>query len=107
MEVSKHLDCIFQCLLHALLDNLLTLFLDDVLRVVLTHLLVGRSREAHNGIRTRVADIDSDQHGSLLLEGLRELEREQVTSNLAVDLTQDVGSLRQVELAAIPASDHL
>lgn len=54
-----------------------------------------------------MADIDSDQHRSLLLEGLRELEREQVTSDLAVDLTQDVGSLRQVELAAIPASDHL
>ena len=40
VEVSEHLDCIFQCILHSRLHDLLSLLLNNVLRVVLAHLLI-------------------------------------------------------------------
>jgi hypothetical protein len=40
VEVGEHVDRIFQCLLHAFLHDFLPLLLNDVLRIVLAHLLV-------------------------------------------------------------------
>ena len=41
-----------------------------------------------------MADINTNEHGALLLQFLWELHEEEITSNLDVDLSQDVGSLR-------------
>lgn len=38
-----------------------------------------------------MANIDADQHGLAVFEGLRELQVVQVTASLAVDLAEDVG----------------
>lgn len=45
--------------LHVVLDNLLTLLLNQVVAVVLTHLLVGRGGETDNGLGTGVAHINT------------------------------------------------
>lgn len=54
-----------------------------------------------------MADINADEHSPLLLNGFWELHRKQVTSDLGVDLPEDVCSLREVERSAISASDDL
>lgn len=41
VELGKHVDRIFQCILHLALHDLLAFLLDDVFRIVLTQLLVG------------------------------------------------------------------
>ena len=54
-----------------------------------------------------MADVDTDQHGAQFVQGIWELHGEEVSSSLAVDLLQDVGSLRQIELVAVAARDDL
>ena len=40
-----------------------------------------------------MADVDADQHSTLFLNCLREFKREEVASNLAINLTQDIRCL--------------
>ena len=54
-----------------------------------------------------MADIDSNQHSPLLGQGIRELHLEEITANLAVDLSQDVSCFGKVELSCIPHCDNL
>ena len=89
----KHLNGSLDGVLHLLLNNFLALALDQEVRVVLTKFTVGGSRETDNGVVTGVTHIDTDQHGSLGVEGLWELEVEEVSSDLGVDLSQDIGGL--------------
>ncbi len=51
--------------------------------------------------------INTDEHRSHIVHGFRELQVEQVTLNLRVDLTKDVRSLTHVELETIASSDNL
>lgn len=92
IPIGKSQDSLLEGVPHAVLDNLLTLLLDQVLRVVLGHLLVDARREANNRLWPRMTHINANQHGTLALEGLRELQVIQVTTSFAVDLTQDVRS---------------
>jgi hypothetical protein len=87
--------------------HFLSFLLDQVVAVVLTHLLVGRGRETDDGLRTGVAHINTDQHGALLLEGFWELEMVEITTSLGVHLSEDVGRFRKVELKTITSGDHL
>ena len=54
-----------------------------------------------------MADIDADQHRPHLIHGFRELQVEQVSLDLRIDLAEDVGSLAHVEFEAIARRDHL
>lgn len=54
-----------------------------------------------------MTDINTDEHCSLGIQGLRELQVVKIATNLAVDLPQNVSCLRQVKLHGIPDSDHL
>ena len=54
-----------------------------------------------------MADIDADQHCAHLIHGLRELQVEQVSLDLRIDLAKDVGGLAHVEFEAISRRDHL
>ena len=54
-----------------------------------------------------MADIDADQHCAHLIHGLRELQVEQVSLDLRIDLTEDVGRLAHVEFEGIARRDHL
>lgn len=91
--LSEDLDGRLDGLLHLVLHDLLALLLDQVVRVVLTHILVRRSRETNDGLGTSVTNINTDQHGSLLVQNLWELQLEQVSTNLRVQLAKDVRSL--------------
>lgn len=92
--VSEHLDCFLQSLFHVLLDNFLTFFLDNMFRIVLAHLFVSWCREPNNRVWTSMAYVNSDKHCSFLWHGFRELHLKQISTNLAVDLTQDIGRFR-------------
>ena len=54
-----------------------------------------------------MADVDTDQHGALVVHGVWELHLVEVTADLAVDLTQDIGGLGQVEAHGIADRDDL
>ena len=51
--------------------------------------------------------VNTNQHGLHRIHDVRELHLVQITASLAVDLSQDVGSLRHVEGTSVPASDDL
>ena len=82
MLSSKDFDSFLERVLHFSLNNLLTLPLDDVLRIVLTHLLVCAGGEADHRGGSSVADVNSDQHRAHAIHGLRELQMEQISFNL-------------------------
>ena len=60
MVMGEYLNRLFKRVLHPSFDNLLALGLNDVLRVVLTHFLVGGGSKANNAGGTRVADVNAD-----------------------------------------------
>ena len=105
VALGEDLDGFLQGLLHARLHDLLTLSLHDVLRVVLAHLLVGGGCEANHRGGTSMADINANEHSPHLLHHLGELQVEEVTFDLGVDLAEDVASLAHVEGASV-ASGH-
>ena len=103
----EDVDSLFEGLSHLSFDDLLAFWLDDVLRVVLAELAIGAGCEADDGLRSGVAHIDADEHGSHGVERFRELQVEEISLDLRVDLAQDIRSLAQVELESIADSDHL
>ena len=54
-----------------------------------------------------MANVDSDEHRAHLGHQLRELHGEEVATDLAVHLLQDVGCLRQVERVTVASGDDL
>lgn len=58
-----------------------------MLRVVLAHLLVRRCRKADDGVWAGMAHVDADKHSPLFLDSLRKFKCEEVSSNLAVNLS--------------------
>jgi hypothetical protein len=54
-----------------------------------------------------VANINADQHTVLTLKRLGELHVVQVTTHLAVNLTQDICGLGKSELARVSCCDYL
>ena len=89
-----------------LVDDLLASLLTDLLRIVLTQLLVDRSTETDNRSGSRVADVHTNQHG-VRQQFLGETEIEQIPTEFGVHLSQDVSSDRQVHLLAGPVSKAL
>ena len=73
MVLGEYLNCLLDRVLHPSFDDLLTLRLNDVLRVVLTHFLVGRSGKTNNTGWTGMADVNSDEHGAHVVHSLWEL----------------------------------
>lgn len=84
-----------------ILNDLLALRLDEVVGVVLTHLLVDAAREANHRLGPSMTHINTDHHSSLFVKHLGELEVVQVATSLGVDLPNDVGRFRQTELASV------
>lgn len=76
-------------------DNLLSLFLQNLVRVVLAHLWVDGSTEANNGLLALMAYIDSNEH-SVWRNFLGEFQVVEVSTELGVHLSQNVGGNRQV-----------
>jgi len=107
MLFCKGSDSFLEGFLHLVLNNFLTLPLNKIFRVILTHLFVDGASKTDNGVWTGVADIDTNEHGSHVIESSWELEVEQISASLAVDLSQDVAGLRWVEGLSISSSDHL
>ena len=54
-----------------------------------------------------MADINSNEHGALCLQDVRELHYVEVAAHLAVHLLYDIGGLRQIERLAISAGHYL
>lgn len=84
-----------QSILKLGVNNFLSLSLENLVGVVLTHLWVNGSTETNNGLFALMADIDSDKHG-VRRDFLRELQVVEVSTELGVDLSQNVGGNRQV-----------
>jgi len=89
VALSKQANCFFYALLHLVLDNFLVLLLDNVIRVVLGKFFVGSSRETNHGLLTSMTYIDTNEHGQGV-QCLGHLQVVQITTNLAVDLFQDI-----------------
>ena len=51
--------------------------------------------------------VDSNQHSAPFSHLVWELQVEEITSNLAVDLFQDIRGLGQIELVAVPGCHDL
>ena len=107
MERRKDFDGLLERLFHLVLDDLLTLLLDNVFRVVLAHLLVCAGCKTNDRRRSSVADIDSNQHCTMTVHRFRELQVEQVTLDLGVNLSENVAGLAHVKLVAVARGDHL
>ena len=58
---------------HLVLHDFLTLRLHNVVGEVLAHVFVGAGSKAYDGLSSRVADIDTDEHGLHGAKHLREL----------------------------------
>jgi len=86
----EHQDSLLNQVFHLVFHKLLTLGLHDVVRIVLTHGLVSAGSESDHTRLTCMAHIDSDKHRLELSDYLRELHREQVASNFAIHLSDDV-----------------
>lgn len=97
VPLSKSLDCLLDDLLHFILDYFLSFLLNQEVRVVLAQLRVDACRETNDRLGACVTDINANQHVAGLTQGFGELQVVKITSRLGVDLTQDVGCLRQVE----------
>lgn len=54
-----------------------------------------------------MADINTNQHGPFLSQGVRELHLEEISANLAVDLSQDVSCFRKIKRSSVPDCDDL
>lgn len=54
-----------------------------------------------------MAHVDTDEHGAGRLNYIRELHREQVSTDFTVHLADDVGCLGGVERSSVPAGDYL
>ena len=94
-------------ILHLVIDDLCSLGHEQVVRVVLGHRLVGACSEADHGLTSRMADIDTDEHGADLVHDCRELHLEEVSTHLRVDLAQDVRRFGGVEGTSISVRDDL
>lgn len=105
--LGKSLDSLSDHLFHTLFYNLLTLLLNKVVAIVLGHLSVDRRREANDALWTSMTHINADQHGPLAVQSFRELQVIKITTGLAVDLPQDVRSLREIKLEAVLCRDDL
>ncbi len=103
----KDINCLLQRLFELCLHNLLALPLHDVLTIVLAELFIGTCGEANDRVGPRMTHINTDQHRSHIVHSLRELQVEQVTLDLRVDLAKNVGSFTHVELETIASGDDL
>lgn len=100
-------DSLTDRLLHVVLHDLLALPLNQIITVVLTHLLVDGSREANDRLGSCMTHINADQHGSLLLHSLWKLHVVEVTTSLGVYLSKDVGRFRQIKLHSVAHGYYL
>ena len=107
MSLLEGLDRQLEGLFELSVDDFLSTPLDQVLGVVLRHLLVRACGEANHRSRARMAHIDTDQHGSLAVHRRRELHLVEIPADLAVDLPQNIRSLGEVEGAGVATSHHL
>ena len=73
VTLLKSFNCRNNQFLHFVLDNLLTLALDQIVAVVLRHFRIYAGCEADDGLRSRVTHIDSNQHSTYGVEHLWEL----------------------------------
>lgn len=105
--LGEHREGLLDAVRHLGINDLLALLLNNEVRVVLGHLLGDGGSKADDRVSTRMADVDTDQHGLAVLHLLGELEVEEVGAHLAVDLLEDVRGLGEVELLPIPGGDHL
>ena len=90
MALLESLNSLTEGILELVVDYFLSTPLHKVLRVILSHLRVGRGGEADYRSGSSVADIDTDQHGSHVLHSIWELHPVKIASDLAVDLAQDI-----------------
>lgn len=107
VSLLEGLDGSLEGVAHLTTHNFLTLRLHDELGEVLGQLGVDRSGESHNGGRTRMADIDTNEHGLDSFEHSGELHGEEIAADLRVDLSEDVRGLGHVEFGSVAHSDHL
>ena len=105
--LRKGSDCCHQRLFHLVMDDLLALRLDEVVTVVLAHLLVRTGTETDNGFRTGMTHVNTNQHRSFLGKNFWELQVVQVTTSFGVDLSKDVGGLGQTELVSVSKGHNL
>ena len=59
---GEDIDSLLQAFLDLSVDHLLSLLLDDEVRVILRHLLVDGGGKADNGVASRVTHVYADQH---------------------------------------------
>jgi hypothetical protein len=107
VSLGEDIDCLLQALLYLSVDHFLSLLLDNEVRVILRHLLVDGSSEAYNRVTSSMTHVDADQHGSHGVHLLGEFEVVEVTSHFRVDLLQDAGSLRRVEIVGVLDNNDL
>ena len=101
------LDSFSDTFLHALLNNFLSLFLNQIVAIVLWHFLICRCWETHNWLGTSMAHINPDQHCPLCVQRLWELEVIEVTTCFRVYLSQDVGRFWQIKLEPVSRGYNL
>jgi len=87
---TKGFNGVHQTSIKVLFDNFLILLLDNDVREVRGALSIGWGCETNNRLLTSMTHIDTNDHDSLLLHELRELDPDRLTANFCVDLLHDV-----------------
>jgi hypothetical protein len=82
----KSLDSTLYRINHLLLDNLLTLGLNQVITKVLAQVGVDTCREANDRLGTGMAHINTNQHGTHAFHLLREAQSVKIPAEFTVDL---------------------
>lgn len=107
MVLGERADCLFHALVQFSFDELLVLLLKEESRKVLGLLLVDCRREANDRVLTCVADVNTDDHDSLLLEYFGELGSDRLAVQLRVDLLHNIGSMRKIHFVCGRPEHHL
>ena len=105
--LNKHFQGFFDWFTHICVDNFLALFLNEAFAMILCHSRVNSCWEPHNRLLTFVTHIYSNQHGPTLSKSIRELHTVQISTDLAIDLSQNIGSFRKIEPFNIFTSHNL
>lgn len=90
-----------------LFNDFLALSLHKVVRVVLWHLFIDRRGKTNDGLWTRMTNVNTNQHGALLLHLCWEFQIVKITASFAINLSENVGGFRQIKFVRVSCGDDL
>lgn len=105
--LGERADRLFHALVQFSFDELLVFLLKEESRKVLGLLFVDGRCEANDRVLTGVANVNADDHDSLLLEDSGELGSDGLAVQLGVDLLHNIGGMGKIHFVRRRPEHHL